>query len=138
MKLVKTTKQALETNPGQERKFYTFTQNNSGGSFREPALYVIIEAYSKDSADCLATQHGVYFDGCDSGEDCDCCGDRWCRLFGGEKGNDKPSVYDEPLDEMTKEHLRWRCSRETGIPYAIVVYMDGHIDTYNVMKKETK
>lgn len=60
--------------------FYEFYQNNSGGR-----LYVddklchrlYIEADSYEQARKMAVSFGVYFDGCESGIDCDCCGDRW-------------------------------------------------------------
>jgi len=35
--------------------YYMFRQNNSGGSFRTPAINVIVEASSKDEANYIAT-----------------------------------------------------------------------------------
>lgn len=56
--------------------FYTFSQNNSGSSIKGTA-YIVIEADSATKANSLAEDRGVYFDGCISGYDCSCCGDRW-------------------------------------------------------------
>lgn len=57
--------------------FYVYRQNNSGGYFIGPK-FVIVQAVSADHADDLASDHGdVYFNGCASGADCSCCGDRW-------------------------------------------------------------
>lgn len=65
-----------------QNKFFEFNQNNSGGTFITDASrgigeYVIIEAADAKEANSLAQQKGLYFDGCESGQDCDCCGDRW-------------------------------------------------------------
>ncbi len=60
--------------------YWEFTQNNSGGSFVENeklAHRVIIEAYSSEEACSKATEIGIYFNGCDEGMDCPCCGNRW-------------------------------------------------------------
>ena len=38
---------------------------------------MIIEAVDQDAATDKAESLGIYFNGCDDGIDCDCCGDRW-------------------------------------------------------------
>lgn len=61
-------------------KFFEFNQNNSGGSFvvdDKVCHILLIEADSNDDASDIAEGLGVYYDGCESGIDCDCCGDRW-------------------------------------------------------------
>lgn len=61
-------------------KFYEFSQNNSGGSFdvdNDVCHRLFIEATNVEQANSIAQDLGVYFDGCDSGMDCHCCGDRW-------------------------------------------------------------
>jgi len=61
-------------------KFYEFVQNNSGGAFHVTDTLchrLFIEAEDADAATIKAESLGVYFDGCDSGMDCPCCGDRW-------------------------------------------------------------
>lgn len=60
--------------------YYTFVQNNSGGFYRGP-LYFIVEASDADEANEVAESYGVYFDGCEKEEDCECCGDRWSRVY---------------------------------------------------------
>jgi hypothetical protein len=63
-----------------EARFYEFRQNNSGGSFdvdNNVCKWMFIEANDCEQANELAQNLGVYFNGCDSGLDCDCCGDRW-------------------------------------------------------------
>lgn len=79
--------------------FYTYSQNNSGGSFIGPALYVVVEADNSEEADSIAEENGLYFDGCEKGVDCDCCGDRWSRAWGG--GKEKPMIYDKEVSEET-------------------------------------
>jgi hypothetical protein len=76
-------------------KFYTYRQNNSGGSFIGP-LAVIIEAKNADEADALAEHKaGVYFNGCDDGRDCSCCGDRWGRASDSYHACESPALYGE-------------------------------------------
>ena len=79
--------------------FYTYRQNNSGGSFNIDLQsgiteYVIIEANSASHADERAEEIGLYFDGCRSGIDCRCCGDRWYRTYESE-ATEQPEIYGE-------------------------------------------
>jgi hypothetical protein len=60
--------------------WFKFDQNNSGGVFIRDdrvAHTVWIQARSADEANAKAESIGIYFDGCDTGDDCPCCGDRW-------------------------------------------------------------
>jgi len=57
--------------------YYRYIQNNSGGSFLEPAIEVFIEANTVREADSIARKSGIYF-GYGPG-DCDCCGERWLK-----------------------------------------------------------
>lgn len=91
--------------------FYHFSQNNSGGSFSGPR-HVVIEAKNASEANYIAEQNDIYFDGCKSGIDCPCCGDRWSEQWSDDDSNDQPCVYDEPI-EFT----------ETGT--ILVVYKNG-------------
>lgn len=89
-------------------KFYTFNQNNSGGNFdndESTGQYVIIEAHCADEANDIAEQKGLYFDGVDSGIDCDCCGDRW-HTVDEHSGCIVPSIYGSPIvfDSNTMAH----------------------------------
>ena len=90
--------------PTIDTKFYTFRQNNSGGVFDGP-VYVIVEATSAEEANRIAENSEiVYFDGCDKGMDCPCCGDRWYPQWSDDKGDDVPSHYGEPFDEDELEN----------------------------------
>ena len=79
--------------------FYTFSQNNSGGRFhndrtRGIGSYVIVEADDFEHAIERALEIGLYFDGVDSGDDCECCGDRWCPQY---EGTATPMIYGEEV-----------------------------------------
>lgn len=61
-------------------KLYRFRQTNSGGFFHyteDLDKNVYIQATSTYEANGRAEELGIYFDGCRSGQDCNCCGDRW-------------------------------------------------------------
>lgn len=63
-------------------KFFCYRQNNSGGSFvvdDNVTVNVYIQANSMDEANNIAESIGIYFNGCEMGRDCSCCGDRWYR-----------------------------------------------------------
>lgn len=82
-----------------ELKYFTFRQNNSGGSISDNAnvaAYVIVEARDAAEANDIAESKGVYFDGCEAGIDCDCCGDRWYPAHETD-GTVVPTVYGEPI-----------------------------------------
>jgi len=82
-------------------KYYTFRQNNSGGSFvtnEEVAHFVIIEAPDARLANSIAQEFGIYFDGCSSYQDCSCCGDRWYRADESD-GYETPLLYGSPIEE---------------------------------------
>ena len=84
--------------------FFDYRQNNSGGSFItncDVDVFVIIEAESAAEADDRAQDIGIYFDGCDSGFDCPCCGDRWYRAYEGEE---VPSLYGQPVEQFKKSY----------------------------------
>ena len=104
-----------------EPKFYVFHQNNSGGSYEitdDLACEVIIEAMSGDDANSRAKNIGIYFDGCESGIDCDCCGDRWYETDDNE-GTDTPRIYGESV--LDHEPMVGK-----GINvYCVIHYMDG-------------
>jgi hypothetical protein len=60
--------------------FYELDQNNSGGSFvvdENLCHRLVIEADNEEEAINIAERLGCYWNGCDEGIDCDCCGDRW-------------------------------------------------------------
>ena len=73
--------------------FYMYNQNNSGGDFitnDKVCHFVIVEAEYAENADIFAEDIGIYFDGCDDGRDCPCCGDRWSPAW---ESLDEPRIY---------------------------------------------
>ena len=114
-------------------KFWTFDQNNSGGSFdfdEKSGIthYVIIEASSKSDAVKRAYDIGIYFDGCAEGRDCPCCGDRWHEPWG-DDGDDAPLLYGQPLSKATG--FQWMPDgKEIAVHYA-----DERIEWFGVAKE---
>lgn len=73
--------------------FYSYNQNNSGGSFDvddKVCHRIFIEAFNEAEADFKAEELGVYFNGVEDGRDCPCCGERW----GGGYAVEFPLDYD--------------------------------------------
>lgn len=85
-------------------KFYEFTQNNSGGSFHvndDLTVRVMIEADTAEEANSKAEDLGMYWDGCEKGHDCKCCGDRWYPAWG--DGMEFPYRYGTMTEKEAKE-----------------------------------
>lgn len=64
----------------EQTKFFEYRQNNSGGRFdvdETLTIRVIVEAKDQEQAIKIGKDLGIYFNGCDEGIDCSCCGDRW-------------------------------------------------------------
>lgn len=64
----------------EQTKFFEYRQNNSGGGFNVNdtlTVLVIVEAKDQKQAIQIGESLGIYFNGCDKGMDCPCCGDRW-------------------------------------------------------------
>tara|TARA_R110000824_G_scaffold161892_1_gene337395 strand:- start:2273 stop:2641 length:369 start_codon:yes stop_codon:yes gene_type:complete len=81
-------------------RWFTYQQNNSGGSFNKDSAVdrnVFVQAPSADEANEIAVKIGIYFDGCSRGIDCSCCGDRWRSVFTEEDGDPVPSLYGSPV-----------------------------------------
>lgn len=109
--------------------FFTYHQNNSGGSFvfdeqRGIGCYVIVEAEDYKQANRIAEDIGLYFNGCENDIDCDCCGDRWYEQYTG-KGDEVPSIYGIPIEE----------SKQCGKPTVYVHYLNGLIGSRVLPKK---
>ncbi len=113
--------------------YYTYTQNNSGGTFQDDnkvGMYVIVEADSSDQADKFAEgKADIYFDGCDSGMDCSCCGDRWSQQWNDE-GSAAPSIDGQPIQEHIS-NLRFSLRDE----YSIHIYHKNEHETVIVDAK---
>lgn len=106
--------------------FYEYRQNNSGGTFtvnEEVTIHVIIEADNDDQANSIAEEIGIYFDGCDKGRDCSCCGDRWDRNY--SEGDPEPSIYyHTPPEDFSCPWV------EDGEVYCRVYFKDGTTKEY--------
>lgn len=118
-----------------ETKFFTFSQNNSGGRFehdKEAGIghFVIVEALnSKDACD-RAESIGLYFNGCDTGQDCECCGDRWYEPYG--EGSETPNIYNADVSSGVYE-AEWLWD----VP-SYIHYMDGTVKEVIEKKVERK
>jgi hypothetical protein len=127
---------ALNKSPqnGQKRDgmFFTYDQNNSGGSFSyDPKAGisedVVIEAASADDANERARNIGLYFDGCNKDIDCSCCGDRWHAAYG--KGTERPEKYGKeiiPNSNWSKDgtfDIKWIKDGPSGY----IHYLDGRV-----------
>jgi hypothetical protein len=113
-------------------QFFLFRQNNSGGSFDvndAVAHSVIIEAYSVKDANARAEDVGIYFNGCDTGADCFCCGDRWYEAQDHD-GTDTPLIYGEPPETHREMFVK------EGQPVCHVYRLDGSKTTYRKPVKE--
>lgn len=106
--------------------FYTYNQNNSGGSFDfDPdhgiSHYVIVEANNSSEADYRAEMAGVYFD---DSIDCSCCGARWGTAWG--EGDEVPSVYGDDVSTGVIPKGRFSMKWVKG-PEGYIHYRDGRI-----------
>ena len=84
--------------------WYTFMQNNSGGSFVTDeqagiAVNVIVEASSTEVANARAEAIGLYFDG---DGDCPCCGNRWYEASKYDEV-DSPNIYGDQVVACAKD-----------------------------------
>lgn len=111
-------------------KFYEISQNNSGGSFtvdNKLCHRLFIEAESSDEASSIAEDLGCYWDGCDTGSDCPCCGDRWYRPWSSdgidlEEMNTKWNGYEVTLwgkDQSPEELLSDFKSRYSDMTWLV-------------------
>lgn len=109
--------------------FYTYSQNNSGGSFDIDhnaglSVYVIVEADNTYAADDAANGIGIYFDE-DYEIDCDCCGTRWSPAYDGDV---VPSLYGTPVNEISEDSVSYRSSYAS--PQGYVHYQDGKVTSF--------
>lgn len=116
--------------------FFTFKQNNSGGTWKGP-LVVIVEANNADAANTIAERFGVYFDGCDAKLDCRCCGDRWYRAYDGNYGTTTPQIYDEPADKYPIDNDGLSQSLYGGLEI-LIAYQDGSVSSRFLPNKKKR
>lgn len=101
-------------------KFYIFNQNNTGGYWDKLLGFkVIVEAENPRQANKLAEVMGVYFDGVESGEDCECCGDRWCEVD--EDDAVEPENLAKELEDIKRRQKDWELS-------SAIRYADGRVE----------
>lgn len=120
---------------GKATKFFHFGQNNSGGSFDfDPQAgithHVIIEAVDAEHAEQRAEAIGLYFGGCETGQDCPCCGDRWSRVWG--DGDDVPSIYGQDIRSDGGYRSDWGEWMDKGREVCIHP-VDGPLEWYGVI-----
>lgn len=123
--------------------FYTYRQNNSGGSFafddkRGISVDVVIEAGSESEARNKAQAIGIYFDGCSTGQDCSCCGDRWsdypdCDNQPKAQPGDLFPAQDDPAQPFWMH--KWM---EEGKPEGFIHYLDGRVEGFWAETAERK
>lgn len=98
-------------------KWWTFSQNNSGGYFIENDVvdqYVLVQAPSFKVANLI-------FNDLVSGytEYCECCGERWDYSPYNDEGDDEPEIYGESVYDFVGSSTRTSC---------ILHYIDGKIE----------
>lgn len=102
--------------------FHTFRQNNSGGSFHYDAdvdVYVIVEGKDIHEITRRAGDIGIYFNGCDTGTDCSCWGDRWDEPCSNEHLDKTPSIY---RNRMMKKHMTKEPTNDSN---TVIHYLNG-------------
>lgn len=127
--------------------FYCFNQNNSGGRFRTDhargiSHYVIVEGESRDDIIERAKNIGLYFDGCRTGRDCSCCGDRWYEPWEGTNDlSDVPSIYGVDVSSgVHKVNDEFGTAWITDGPEGYIHYANNVIQpvTYTKVPKDKK
>lgn len=98
-----------------DTKFYTFSQNNSGGYFELNekdgiAECVIIEATSKEEASSKAK---IIFQ--EYSDFCECCGERWSLNW--TEGHDEPMIYSESAREAIMKPTNSWFKKNAAIHY---------------------
>ena len=128
-------------------RFFDYRQNNSGGNFTEDhrrgiSVNVIVEADSAKDADDRAQGIGLYFDGCSSGRDCSCCGDRWYSQSGwgssGEEGDEVPSIYGEPIVIGGLHIEKGMSIKWADGPEGYVHYLDGTFKSFGLKAEKVR
>ena len=123
--------------------WFKYDQNNSGGHFRvndDVSIFVLIQAASFDEANAKAEEVGIYFDGCATNRDCDCCGDRWYESRSPMDGfktsnwrNGTTTDHDNVRDyaQAVADDDTWA----KGQPAVIVYFADGSVERFTKVGK---
>lgn len=91
--------------------FYTFRQNNSGGSYLGPVL-LCVECDSLDDANVQAERHGFQFGMANS---CPCCGPRWSCAYDQDSLTETPTYYSGLLTDSGKS---WEVYYRDGLKFS--------------------
>ena len=59
-----------------------------------------------NAAEKIGRDIGLYFDGVSLGKDCPCCGDRWYGLWSDDGGDEVPSTYEKPIENLHPERVK--------------------------------
>jgi epoxyqueuosine reductase QueG len=115
--------------------FFEFNQNNTGGSFdfdekRGISHWVIIEAANAQQANERAESIGLYFNGCDDGVDCSCCGDRWYPQYDEKDGTAEPTIYGEKVERLSKFPQKDFNHKWMKGPEGFIHYLAGGIEPF--------
>lgn len=111
-------------------KWFEYGQNNSGGSWVPPYRVVWVQARTKRQANAIAQDEAdVYFDGCDTGRDCPCCGDRWSEPLD-DGGEDAPDLT------WRRESTMRSGSLYAEVPMALLVHEDGRREEIDLTAEE--
>ena len=126
-------------------KWFEYSQNNSGGSFHKDddvSITVLVQATSSAKADRDAVEKaGVYFNGCASGADCSCCGDRWHEAWD-DAGMESFKTHHwvtgvgyetntyNTIEEWAEAQAKIESWSKTGESAVILYYADGTKTVY--------
>ena len=103
--------------------WFLYRQNNSGGLFERTENIrnlVFIEAVDGESANLYAESIGIYFNGCKSGRDCSCCGDRWYPVW-----DDSDGITIEQVRGYIESYAKFNSKGFADYISAILHYADG-------------
>lgn len=120
--------------------WFEFNQNNTGGSFEVNEMVchrVYIEAKDADEANKIAIDMGIYFDGCSTGMDCFCCGDRWYPARG--DGDSFPYKYDkDEIFKTPKEYMQAMADKYGWTSPDARIYYEGGKKVDEIFSKKRK
>ena len=93
-----------EADAVQSLKWYTVSQNNSGGyMINNDYVTDYIAVQAKDNIEAERILNRIVED---YSEWCECCGERWWPYFSEDDGTDVPMIYDKPLSEVKRSFYR--------------------------------
>lgn len=101
--------------------WYAYRQNNSGGVFLAPAIFIVVEA---DEGAAFETAQA---NGLDLGApSCECCGERWSTYC--EAYETKPPLGGPGVQNLLGEYADSSMYKGRGVPRAIYVHASGEVE----------